>query len=125
VILLLDAHAVLWSLGNPEELAPGARSAIEDPANDVVASAASIWELEIKRASGRLRFAFELAEGLEDLGISVVPITAADASLAARLPAHHRDPFDRMLVAQAGRLGAVVVTRDAAFDRYDVDVLTA
>ena len=125
MILLLDAHVVLWTVAEPSQLAPEARRAIEDPANDVIVSAASTWELEIKRASGRLRFDVDLIAELARLGIAVVPITADDAIDAGRLPLHHRDPFDRMLIAQTRRLGAVVVTRDPAFDRYEVDRLAA
>jgi PIN domain nuclease of toxin-antitoxin system len=125
VILLLDAHALLWALVDPEQLATEARAAIEQPANDVIVSAASIWELEIKRAAGRLRFDVELTDELTRVAMSIVPITAADATAAARLPLHHPDPFDRVLVAQASRVGAVLVTRDEVFEQYDVDVLRA
>jgi PIN domain nuclease of toxin-antitoxin system len=125
VILLLDAHAVLWALREPERLQPAVRSDLEDPANDVIVSAASIWELEIKRALGKLRFEFDLVIELERRAINAVPITAADAVTAARLPLHHRDPFDRMLVAQTRRLDAILVTRDAVFERYEVEILPA
>jgi PIN domain nuclease of toxin-antitoxin system len=125
VILLLDAHALLWTLDDVAELDPGATAAIEDTHNDVVVSTASIWELEIKRASGRLRFDADLVVEAERAGFSVITIGAADATSAARLPAHHRDPFDRMLVAQARRLGATIVSRDRAFDAYGIDRLAA
>ncbi|MEW5990811.1 MAG: type II toxin-antitoxin system VapC family toxin [Chloroflexota bacterium] len=125
MILLLDAHVVLWAVSEPEALAAAARTAIESPSNDVVVSAGSIWELEIKRALGKLRVEVELLQELERVGFSVLPITAADAISAARLAAHHRDPFDRMLVAQASRLGAVVVTRDSMFSRYEIEILPA
>jgi PIN domain nuclease of toxin-antitoxin system len=125
VILLLDAHALLWAVVEPSELPAATREAIESPANDVVASVASIWKLEIKRAIDRLRFDVDLVAELERVGLDILPITAADAVAAARLPLHHRDPFDRMLVAQATRLDAVVVTRDRAFDRYGVETLAA
>ena len=125
MILLLDAHAILWAVSEPKSLAVDARSAIESAANDVVVSAGSIWELEIKQALGKIKIENDLLEELERVGFDVLAITAADATSAARLPLHHRDPFDRMLIAQARRLGAVVVTRDAMFDRYEVDILTA
>lgn len=125
MILLLDAHAILWAVSEPKSLAVDARSAIESPANDVVVSAGSIWELEIKQALGKIKIENDLLEELERVGFDVLAITAADATSAARLPLHHRDPFDRMLIAQARRLGAVVVTRDAMFDRYEVDILRA
>jgi Uncharacterized protein conserved in bacteria len=125
VILLLDAHAVLWWLADDPTLDPVARSAIADPANDVLVSAASIWEIEIKRALGKLSAPVGLVAALDATGFDVLPITGQDAERAGSLPAHHRDPFDRMLVAQADRVGALVVSRDAAFLAYGTDVLTA
>ena len=121
----MDAHAILWAVSEPGSLAVDARNAIESAANDVVVSAGSIWELEIKQALGKIKIENDLLEELERVGFDVLATTAADATSAARLPLHHRDPFDRMLIAQARRIGAVVVTRDAMFDRYEVDILTA
>ena len=125
MILLLDAHTVLWWLADDQSLHPAARSAIADPANDVLVSAASIWEIEIKRALGKLDAPAGLVAAVEESGFDVLPITGPDAERAGGLPAHHRDPFDRMLVAQADRVGAIVVSRDAAFVAYGVDVLEA
>lgn len=125
MIILLDAHVVVWAVSDPKRVPATARGAIESPQNEVVVSACSIWELEIKRALGKLRIDVELLAELERVGFDVLPITAVDATTAARLPLHHRDPFDRMLVAQAQRLGAVVATRDPAFADYEVDVLPA
>ena len=125
MILLLDAHVVLWAVSDPSRLPATARGAIESPQNDVVVSASSIWELEIKRALSKLRIEVELLAELERVGFDVLPITAGDATAAARLPLHHRDPFDRMLIAQAQRLGAIVVTRDRALSAYEIDLLPA
>jgi len=125
VILMLDAHAVLWWLANEPQLSEQARRAIADPANDVLVSAASIWEIEVKRAAGRLEAPAELIRDLEQSHVNALPITAIDAVAAARLPLHHKDPFDRVLVAQARRLDAVIVSRDRAFAAYDVPVLLA
>ncbi len=125
MILLLDSHVALWALSQPAALAAAARSAIESPRNDVVVSAGSIWELEIKRALGKLRIEVDLLAELDRVDIDVLAISAIDARDAARLPLHHRDPFDRMLVAQATRLDAVVVSRDRVFDAYDVPILPA
>jgi PIN domain nuclease of toxin-antitoxin system len=125
VILLLDAHAVVWWLDDDPQLAKPARSAISDPANAVLVSAATIWELGIKHALGKLDLQADLPEAVEQAGFSSIPVTATDAWAAAVLPAHHRDPFDRMLVAQASRLGALIVSRDSAFAAYEVDILTA
>jgi PIN domain nuclease of toxin-antitoxin system len=125
MILLLDAHAVLWALAGGRELRPDTRSALEDPSNEVLVSAGTVWEIEIKRAAGRLEAPDDLLEALDATGFSALPITAADARNAARLPRHHGDPFDRMLVAQAERLDALIVTRDVALGAYDVELLPA
>ena len=125
MILLLDSHALLWAIGSPAELTEGARAALIDPANDVLVSAASVWEIAIKRALGKLRAPQGIAAAIEALGFSAVPITAADAERAGSLPPHHRDPFDRMLIAQATRLDAIIVSRDAAFGPYEVAVIRA
>lgn len=122
---MLDAHAVLWWLANDPQLSDQARRAIADPANDILVSAASIWEIEVKRAAGRLEAPAELIEDLERSHLNALPITALDAVAAARLPMHHKAPFDRMLVAQARRLDAVIVSRDRAFAAYDMPVLLA
>ena len=125
MILLLDAHAILWWLADDPTLAHGARAAIADPSNDVLVSAASVWEIEVKRALGKLTAPDEIVEAIESAGFDGLAITAADAANAGRLPSHHRDPFDRMLVAQAGRLDALIVSRDRSFEPYDVEVLPA
>lgn len=125
MILLLDAHAVLWWLADDATLDVGGRSAIADPTNDVLVSAASIWEIEIKRTLGKLDAPVGLVDAIASAGFDVLPITGEDAVRAGTLPAHHRDPFDRMLVAQADRVGAVVVSRDPAFLAYGTDVLSA
>ncbi len=125
MILLLDAHAVLWWLADDPALDPVARSAIADPTNDVLVSAASIWEIEIKRALGKLEAPVGLVATLDQAGFDVLPITGHDAEHAGSLPAHHRDPFDRILVAQAERVGALVVSRDQVFLAYGTDVLGA
>jgi PIN domain nuclease of toxin-antitoxin system len=125
VILLLDAHAVLWALAGGQQLRPDTRSAVEDPAHEVLVSAATVWEIEIKRVAGRLEAPMDLLPAIEATGFMTLPITAADAELAARLPGHHKDPFDRMLVSQATRLDAFIVTRDSVIAAYDVHVLPA
>jgi PIN domain nuclease of toxin-antitoxin system len=125
MILLLDAHAILWWLANDPTLSEDARGVIRDPANDVLVSAASVWEIEIKRALGKLVAPAGVVAAIESAGFRSIPITLVDAERAGRLPPHHRDPFDRMLVAQAGRLDAVIVTRDPVFAAYDAETLTA
>ena len=125
MILLLDAHALLWWLADDPTLDEAARRSIADPMHDVLVSAATIWEIGVKRALGKVEAPDALREAVEETGFGGLPITLADAEMAAELQAHHRDPFDRMLVAQARRLGAVVVTRDRAFEAYGVPLLTA
>lgn len=125
MILLLDAHTVLWWLGNDPTLSADARRAIADPQTDVVVSAATVWEIEIKRALGKLDSPDDLLERIDLAGFSAIPVTAADAQRAGRLTGHHRDPFDRMLVAQATGLDAVIVSRDGSFDAYGIHRLPA
>lgn len=98
---------------------------IRDPDNDVVVSAASVWELELKIAQGKLESDAELLEEVRRVGYRVLAIAGEHAVVAARLPLHHRDPFDRMLVAQAQLEGLTIVTRDPRFEPYSVATLAA
>ena len=123
--VLLDAHALLWWLADAPELGQGARDAISDPGNEVLVSVSTIWEIAIKRELGKLDAPPGLPVAIRDEGFGEVPIMGTDAEAAAILPAHHRDPFDRILVAQAVRLDAVIITRDEAIRRYDARVLLA
>jgi PIN domain nuclease of toxin-antitoxin system len=120
MILLLDANGLLWALDKPSQLDASVRASISDPVNPVLVSAATVWELEIKAAKGKLRLPADLLDSIEAMPADVVPVLGTDARTAARLPMHHHDPFDRMLVAQAQRLGAVVVSADPALDAYGV-----
>jgi PIN domain nuclease of toxin-antitoxin system len=125
VILLLDTHALIWWLDDAPTLSADARAAIEDKTNDVLVSAASAWELAIKIANGKLRLEVDLPADIEAAGFIGLPISIADAQAAASLPPHHSDPFDRMLIAQARRIDAVIVSRDVAFAAYGVNQLPA
>lgn len=125
MILLLDAHALLWWLADDPQLNPAASQSIADPATDVLVSAATVWEIEVKRVAGRLEAPPELLDAIRHTGMDTLPITGLDAVSAASLPMHHGDPFDRMLVAQAQRLDAIIVSRDRALEAYDVEVLPA
>jgi PIN domain nuclease of toxin-antitoxin system len=125
VILLLDAHAFLWWLSDDDELDREARRSIAAPANDVLVSAATVWELEIKRGLGKLQAPTDLVATIEAAGFDCLPILGVDAASAGRLPLHHRDPFDRMILAQALRLDATIVSRDRAFTAYEVPILPA
>lgn len=123
--LLLDTHAMIWFTGDPEALAPEARNTIVD-ANTVVVSAASLWEIATKAALGKLRPPVDdLVAELRESGFELLSITPRHAWAVGRLPRHHRDPFDRMLVVQAQLEGLTIVTRDPAIARYQVAVLAA
>lgn len=119
--LLLDSHAYLWWLADDSRLSATARSAIAAPANAVVVSAATIWEVEIKRAQGRLDVGdSDLVAEIAENDFGELPVRASHAVAAAHLAPHHSDPFDRMLIAQAQAEGMVCVTTDPEFAAYDV-----
>lgn len=120
--MLLDTHALLWWLADAE-LSDDARRTIADPANEVAVSAASVWEISIKRALGKLRTGDDLLEAIAASGFQPLGISLRHAEVAGALPPHHADPFDRMLVAQAREEGLVVISRDRVFDRYGVPLL--
>lgn len=126
--LLLDTHIWLWLLENPSQLAPEVLAQIEH-ADERLLSAASVWEIAIKANLGKLGASGGAEaiyrEILEEIGASVLLISAEQALIAARLPDVHRDPFDRMLVAQAQATGATLVTADDKVRAYGGDVLWA
>lgn len=127
--VLVDTHVWIWSLADPNRLSPESRSLLSSSRNVVYLSAASAWELAIKAALGRI----ELPEPVETYvptrmarqGITALPITHGHALRVSTLPPHHRDPFDRLLIAQALVERLPILTADAAFDRYDVEVIRA
>lgn len=123
--LLLDTHALLWWLADNPQLGAVARAQIADVTNMVFVSAVSAWEIEIKRALGKLAAPKDLALAVERSGFEPLPISIDHGIVASRLPPHHNDPFDRMLIAQGATEPLVVVTKDAAFDDYDVTLLDA
>ena len=119
--LLVDTHVLLWAIAEPERLPASFRERLESPDNDVLFSAASIWELAIKLQIGRLKLPIapdELAAAAAGMGFDELPVTAAHAAGVHRLPLHHRDPFDRLLVAQAIHEPARFLTADQALTRY-------
>ncbi len=122
--LLLDAHAYLWWLADAPDLSASARAAVADAANMVLVSAATIWEIEIKRTLGRLEAdSADLVAEIEASRFGELPVRATHAVAAARLPRHHDDPFDRMLIAQSQAEGLVCITCDPAFEAYGVPCL--
>ena len=123
--LLLDTHALIWILSDDPRLAAEAREAISDLEALVAVSPASAWEIEIKRALGKLDAPNDLAQQIADARFVPLSITLGHAVAAGRLPPHHRDPFDRMLVAQAQLEGLTIVTRDPRFEPYAVPTMAA
>ena len=122
--LLLDTNALIYLVGEPDAMRAEARDAVTDPANAVFFSAANVWEVEIKVAKGALaRPTADLVAAARRQGYTELAISARHGEAAGRLPLYHRDPFDRVLIAQAQTEGLTVVTRDGAFGAYDVAVL--
>jgi PIN domain nuclease of toxin-antitoxin system len=122
VSLLLDTHVALWGITADPSLGHELLDRLRhDP--DIFLSPVSLWEITIKQAAGKLAGPADLAERVRDMGFRELAITHAHAVAAGRLPAHHRDPFDRMLVAQATVEGLTLVTRDPEIQRYEVDLL--
>jgi PIN domain nuclease of toxin-antitoxin system len=121
VKLLLDTHLLLWAAGSPERLSADARALIEAPRNELLFSAASVWEVVIKRGLGRNDFRVEprlLRRGLLENGYSELVITSEHTVAIDALPPIHGDPFDRILVAQATIEGVTLLTSDRALARY-------
>lgn len=119
--LLLDTHLLLWAAATPERLSKDASTMIQNRENRLYFSAVSIWEITIKRGLGRADFRVDpalLRRGLVENGYEELPVTSTHAIEIGRLPVMHKDPFDRMLVAQAGSEGLLLLTSDALVARY-------
>jgi len=123
--VLLDTHVLLWSVASSRRLSKGARALIEDPGNEIFYSAASLWEIAIKAALRSSDFQVDLEAlhtALPETGLTELPIRALHAVALLRLPEVHRDPFDRMLVAQAVTEPLVLLTNDQILARYPAAV---
>jgi PIN domain nuclease of toxin-antitoxin system len=121
VKLLLDTHLLLWAAGQPERLSTAARELVNDPRNELLFSAASLWEIAIKHGLRREDFRVEprvLRRGLLDNGYAELAVTSQHAVSIDSLPLVHKDPFDRMLLAQAVTEGITLLTSDANLARY-------
>ena len=123
--LLLDTHSLLWALGEPALLSQKAREALNARENIVYVSVVSLWECAIKASLGKLRLPGDFFEALAPAGFEWLPIALPHLNAYVELPMHHRDPFDRMLVAQALHEQLALVTRDQAIRRYAVPVISA
>jgi PIN domain nuclease of toxin-antitoxin system len=127
VRLLLDTHAFIWWMQDDARLSTGARTLLRDRANDVFVSIASIWEIAIKVGVGRLRMPGELRVFLTDqvarIGLPLLPIAFEHVVAVHALPQHHRDPFDRLLIAQCRQERLALVSRDGKLAAYDVELV--
>ena len=121
--LILDTHAALWWLTGDSRFGASAEAEIADATNQVLLSAAVVWEVAIKRSLGKLEVPDDLAATLLAGGAEPLPIGLEHAAAVEALPWHHRDPFDRLLVAQALVERAALVSHDGAFSAYDVRVV--
>jgi PIN domain nuclease of toxin-antitoxin system len=123
VIVLLDTHALIWALEASPRLSVTARNVIEDSGNTVLVSVVSAWEIAIKKALGRLESPDNLDEVTEAAGFFKRLVTFADVRHLGNLPLHHKDPFDRMLIAQAIEERAPLISADPNMVRYSIQVI--
>ncbi|WP_434615851.1 type II toxin-antitoxin system VapC family toxin [Azospirillum sp. B2RO_4] len=121
--LLLDSHVLLWVLDVPERLPPLVHDLVSDPTVTVLVSIASLWELRIKALNGKLEAPDDLSGLALASGFSLLPIDVRHIGQLEKLPNHHRDPFDRMLIAQTQADGLTLVSADRTIRLYDVPVL--
>ena len=121
---LLDTHAFLWSAFEPRRLSKPAIGAIEDPGSELLLSVVSLWEIGILQSLGRIELKISILEVAEladsELACSIIGIEPAEIDRVRTLPFHHRDPFDRLLIAQALTSQAAIIGKDASFDAYGV-----
>lgn len=125
--LLLDTHIFIWWADQPEKLSPAALSALEDEANELLLSVASVWEMQIKIQLGKLKLSLPLKELVknqqETNDIRVSPVALTHVLALDTLPVHHKDPFDRLLIAQSIEEDVTLVTADSQFSAYSVKLL--
>ncbi|ONI70438.1 twitching motility protein PilT [Actinosynnema sp. ALI-1.44] len=123
--LLLDTHVLLWWLSGSGDLAESAENAIAEAENDSVVSVATMWEISIKQSTGKLKVDGDLRQHMRDQYFQELPVVGDHAVAVRDLPLHHKDPFDRLLIAQARCEGLTLVTADKAISAYDVPILPA
>ncbi|MFQ6042809.1 MAG: type II toxin-antitoxin system VapC family toxin [Candidatus Poribacteria bacterium] len=121
--LILDTHAFIWFVNGDKNLTTKAREVIENPSNFSYISIASLWEMAIKISLGKLEIKYPFEQVLTQIyenGFEILPITFEDTLVISELPFHHRDPFDRLIVAQAMTEGMTIISKDKSFDDYKV-----
>ncbi len=123
--ILLDTHALIWWMNGSDQLGPLSQQMIASEENHVFVSAASIWEMSIKRQMGKLQAPNDLDSLIEKLGFEKLDISLFHAEQAGNLPTHHKDPFDRMLIAQAQAEGLLLVSTDEHFPSYGINIFNA
>jgi PIN domain nuclease of toxin-antitoxin system len=125
--LLLDTHVWLWSISAPDRLSPQVREQLDDPTTELYLSVAAVWEIAIKHAAGKLRYSgspqTQVPIHIRRSGVATLGITVDHALQAAALPMHHRDPFDRLMLAQAASEQLVFATANARLAAYGVPLL--
>lgn len=122
---LLDTHIVLWWLNDSKKLKPSIRTIITTSENNIFTSSASIWEISIKRALGKLKAPENTLEKINESDFQLLSVTARQAWQVQQLPFHHKDPFDRLLIAQAQLEHLSIITADHIFQKYSVSVVLA
>lgn len=123
--LLVDSHVIVGWLEDPSQLKPRLRSLLHDPENAVYFSSASVWELCLKKAKGKLKLSDDFVDILIDDGFEELPVTSRHGIRASELPPIHQDPFDRMLIAQSLEEGLMLATHDRFILRYEVPTILA
>ncbi len=121
--ILVDTHIFLWMLSCPEKLNDKRRYELESPANEILLSAMSIAELMIKRSIGKIDFEFDPLEMAQKTGLEILSFSGAEAMVLGELPLHHKDPFDRMLIAQALINRLSLMSDDSKFLQYECKVI--
>jgi len=124
VRLLIDTHTLIWATDDPTKLSGPATTALQDPTNDLLLSAATIWEMAIKIGQGKLKLSLPyrtwMEKAIADLALTILPVTIEYAEQQASLPVHHKDPFNRLIIAQAMIERVPVICNDSAFDAYGI-----
>lgn len=120
--LLLDTHVLLWAFSDPKKLSSKAQREIESPENIIFVSLASLWEIQIKESINKIKLPKDFFQKIEPTGFEILPISLAHIQNLKKLPLHHRDPFDRMIISQALCEDIVLMTQDKEIAQYQVRI---